>query len=224
MKIIKKPEILIKAAISIDGKIATKTGDSQWISNEEARLYVHHLRKKTDAILVGVETLLVDNPRLTARIPHEEVRCPIRIIVDSKGRSNLKAHVFNDEFKDKTIIACTDEVSDDFLEKCYKMGIHIIQTSSKDHRVNLVELMNILSQQGIQSIFVEGGGEIIASLLKEKLVDRVSVAIGPILIGGKEAKSFMAGEGAATLKEAVHLSAPKIIQLKDNVILEYKVL
>jgi diaminohydroxyphosphoribosylaminopyrimidine deaminase / 5-amino-6-(5-phosphoribosylamino)uracil reductase len=219
-----RPVVLIKAAISVDGKIATKTGDSQWISNEASRLYVHHLRKSYDAILVGVETLIQDNPRLTARIPQEPVSSPYRIILDSQGRSPITSHVFTDEFKKKTILATTSSCQPSLLSYLEQQQVKVLILPADQGRVRLKDLMEALYQMGIHSVFVEGGGEVIASLLKHRLVDKVSVAIGPLLIGGKEARSFMGGEGATYLKDAIQLSRPQVRLLDSDVILEYEVL
>jgi len=220
----KRPIVLIKAAISVDGKIATKTGDSQWISNEQSRLYVHQLRKVYDAILVGVDTLIQDNPRLTARIPNTPETSPYRIIVDSTGRSPHHSRVFNDEFKEKTILVTTSACDIGLLNYLYQRNVTVIQTTSDHGRVRLSDMMKKLLEFGIHSVFVEGGGEMIASLLEHRLVDKVSVAIGPVLIGGKEAKSFMGGEGVEYLKDAVRLSRPSIRVYDSDVILEYEVL
>lgn len=220
----KRPIVLIKAAISVDGKIATKTGDSQWISNEQSRLYVHQLRKVYDAILVGVETLIQDNPRLTARIPDQAQTSPYRIIVDSTGRSPKNSRVFNDEFKEKTILVTTSACNQNLLSYLKKQNVNVMLVPSDHGRVRLKDMMKHLYEFGIHSVFVEGGGEIIAALLENRLVDKVSVAIGPFLIGGKEAKSFMGGEGVALLKDAIRLSRPQVRLYDSDVILEYEVL
>lgn len=217
-----RPKILIKAAISVDGKIATKTGESQWISNEKSRAYVHDLRASHDAIMVGVNTLIVDDPRLTIRQANQAEKSSYRIIIDSKGRSPLSSKVFNDAFKHKTILVVT-EIDSNKENKLLENGVHILKVKSNHGRVDLIDMMHTLYDFGIQSIFVEGGGELIAALIEERLVDQLSVAIGPMIIGGKEAKSFVGGEGIEHLSQALKLHSPKIRNYDDDVIIEYQV-
>jgi diaminohydroxyphosphoribosylaminopyrimidine deaminase / 5-amino-6-(5-phosphoribosylamino)uracil reductase len=217
-----RPKILIKAAISVDGKIATKTGESQWISNEQSRAYVHELRASHDAIMVGANTLVIDDPRLTIRHDQQEERSSYRIIVDSKGRSPLHSKVFNDAFKHKTLLVVT-EIDSNTENKLFESGVHILKVKSNHGRVDLTDMMHTLYDFGIQSIFVEGGGELIAALIEERLVDQLSVAIGPMIIGGKEAKSFVGGEGIVHLSQALKLHSPKIRNYDDDVIIEYQV-
>lgn len=218
-----KPFVLIKAAISLDGKIATKTGDSQWISNEKSRAYVHQLRAQYDSILVGANTVIQDDPKLTVRILGQEERSSIRLILDSQGRTPLSAQVYNDAFKDKTILVVTEAISQEKEAAFTQKGIRILKVKSHDARIDFNDLCDQCAFLGIHSIFIEGGGEIIASALQAGIVDRVSVAIAPLLIGGVRAKGFMAGEGIESLKDAIHLTQPTIQCLDEDLILTYEV-
>lgn len=219
-----RPHVIVKTAISVDGKIATKHGESQWISNPESRAYVHRLRSETDAIMVGVETLIQDNPRLSARVPGQKERCGWRIIVDSRGRSPHSSTVFNDAFASNTIVATTSACEPALMNflKAHQMEAMVLP--DRDQRVDLAALMSALYDKGIRSVLVEGGGEIIASLLSQKLVDELRVAIGPMIIGGQRARSFVGGSGIEKLADAPRLSAPKIRIYDADVILEYTVL
>lgn len=219
-----KPKVLIKAAISLDGKIATNTGESQWISNPESRAYVHTLRAQYEAILVGVQTVILDNPRLTIRIEGKPEHSPIRIVLDSKGRIPLNSTLLNDAFKSKTLVATTHHMPAHFKQQLLDKGVQVIVLKDTNGHVDWLDLMNQLSDRKVQSIFIEGGGEIIASALKAGIVDKVSVAIAPLLIGGQSAKGFMAGEGIDHLTEAIHLKNPKAVWLKEDIILEYDVI
>jgi diaminohydroxyphosphoribosylaminopyrimidine deaminase/5-amino-6-(5-phosphoribosylamino)uracil reductase len=219
-----RPHVIVKTAISVDGKIATKYGESQWISNPESRAYVHRLRAETDAILVGVETLLQDNPRLSARLPDQPERCGWRIIVDSRGRSSQNSTVFNDPFASKTLLATTQACDPSLLSFLKQRQIEAMVLPDRELRVDLVALMRALYDKGIRSVLVEGGGEIIASLLRLKLVDELRVAIGPMIIGGQNARSFVGGTGIEKLSDAPRLSAPKVRIYDADVILEYTVL
>lgn len=217
-----KPFVFIKAAMSLDGKIATKTGESQWISNEKSREYVHQLRSEYDAICVGVQTVILDNPRLTIRQNRDETS-HIRMVLDTRGRIPLDSTLLNDSFKHKTIIFTTELISEDVEDKIKNKGVKLIKLKLKDDRIDLNDWLNHCEKLGIRSIFVEGGGEIIASMLKAEVVDKIAVAIAPIIIGGQSAKGFVAGEGIEHLSEAIQLEKPIIQWFDDDCVIEYKI-
>jgi len=221
---IQKPFVLIKAAISLDGKIATKTGESQWISNEKSRAYVHQLRSEYDSILVGATTVILDDPKLTIRIKGQAERSSIRLILDSQGRTPLSSTVYNDAFKDKTILVVTQAISQEKEDAFRQHGIRILKVKSKNGRIDFKDLCDQCARIHIKSIFIEGGGEIIASALQAGIVDRVTVAIAPLLIGGGGAKGFMAGEGIESLKDAIHLTQPTLQWMDEDLILTYDVI
>jgi len=217
-----KPIVFIKAAMSLDGKIATKTGESQWISNAKSRAYVHQLRSEYDAICVGVQTVILDNPRLTIRKDGIE-SCHYRLILDSKGRIPLNSNVLNDAYKDKTIIFTTDAILESVEKDILSCGVKLIKLKSKDGRIDLSDWIYQCEVLNIKSIFVEGGGEVIASMLKEKIVDKIAVAIAPIIIGGQTAKSFVSGNGIEHLKDAIKLEKPSIQWFDDDCVIEYTI-
>jgi diaminohydroxyphosphoribosylaminopyrimidine deaminase/5-amino-6-(5-phosphoribosylamino)uracil reductase len=217
-----KPTVFIKAAMSLDGKIATKTGESQWISNAKSREYVHQLRAEYDAICVGVQTVIMDNPRLTIRQDGNE-SCHYRLILDSKGRIPIESHVLNDQFKDKTILFTTDALELATEKELLKRGVKLIKLKSKDGRIDLQDWLNQCEKLNIKSIFVEGGGEVIASMLKEKIVDKIAVAIAPIIIGGQSAKSFVSGDGIEHLSDAIQLENPSIQWFDNDCVIEYTI-
>ncbi len=217
-----KPIVFIKAAMSLDGKIATKTGESQWISNVQSREYVHQLRAEYDAICVGVQTVILDNPRLTIRQNGHETS-HIRMVLDTKGRIPLESNLLNDSFKHLTIIFTSDLIPKDIEDKIIHKGVKLIKLKLKDNRIDLQDWLNECEKLGIRSIFVEGGGEVIASMLSYGIVDKIAVAIAPIIIGGKDAKGFVAGEGIEKLSDAIQLENPNIKWFGDDCILEYNV-
>lgn len=217
-----KPIVFVKAAMSLDGKIATKTGESQWISNEKSRAYVHHLRSEYDAILVGVQTVILDNPRLTIRQNGSETS-HFRMVLDTKGRIPLDCNLLNDSFRDKTIIFTTHLIPDEIESKLLDKEIKVIKLKLKRSKIDLDDWITTCEALGIKSIFVEGGGEVIASMLDAKIVDKLAVAIAPIIIGGQSAKGFVAGEGIEHLNEAIQLEKPQIKWFDDDCILEYEV-
>ena len=136
-----KPFVFIKAAISLDGKIATKTGESQWISNEKSRAYVHQLRAEYDAICVGVQTVILDNPRLTIRQNGEE-RSHFRLVLDTSGRIPLDSNLLNDAYKDKTIIFTSDLIEIETENKLIEKGIKLVKLKLLDGRIDLNDWLN----------------------------------------------------------------------------------
>ena len=198
----KKPFVLYKSAMSLDGKIATKHGESMWISSEKSREEVQGLRNYLMGIMVGVDTVIADNPRLTCRL--EGGRNPIRIVVDSKLRIPRWANVLNDEFSKSTIIATTEFCSNEYKKILKDKGFRVIETRSKRGQVNLEELVIKLGELGIDGVLLEGGSTLAYSAIKEGIVDKVQFYIAPKIIGGK-AKTVVDGLGIEKLADAFEL-------------------
>ena len=196
-----KPFVSLKCAMSLDGKIATSTGQSQWITSEASRRRVHELRDIHDAIMVGIGTVLADNPSLTTRI--EGGKNPIRVIVDSQARTPINSNVITDG-QAKTIIAVSKNASNDKVNAFKKAGVEIIIAGNSE-RVDLNILMNELASREITSILVEGGGTLNFSLLEAGLVDKVYAFIASKIIGGRDALTSVEGEGFKNLNEALNL-------------------
>ncbi len=218
----KKPFVILKTAMSLDGKIATKTGDSKWITNEKSRKYVHKLRREVDAILVGIETVLKDNPRLTSRIQDPgsriPVRNPIRIVVDSKARIPLRARVLNK--KAPTIIATTKFALKRKIEALRKKGVKVLIIKDRDKKVNLKKLLKKLGELEVTSLLVEGGGKINASFLENSLVDKVLFFIASKIIGGEEALTPVEGGGIERIKDAIKLKDISVKRFEEDVLIE----
>ena len=195
------PFVTMKFACTLDGKIATVAGESQWISSEESRRFTHHLRDINDAILVGVGTVLADNPSLTTRLV--EGKNPVRVIVDSNARTPLESKVVADKSA-RTIVAVTANAPPDKVRALKLRGVEVI-TAGNFERVDLTALMHALAEREITSVLVEGGGTIHFSMLRARLVDKVLAFIAPKLIGGSRALSAVGGEGFAKLSDAVEL-------------------
>ena len=224
-----KPYVILNGAMTLDGKIATKTGNSE-ISGPEDLLRVHQIRKDVDAIMVGIGTILTDNPRLTSyRVSSNKEDNPIRIVVDNKARTPLNYKIFNDEAK--TIIAvsniCNENNNNCDIEAVSRAKeiskIAEIFYSSKEC-IDLKELMNYLYNKGIKTLLLEGGSTLNYSMLKENLVDEVRVCIAPMIVGGKDSKTFCDGEGFNLMKDSVKLKLEKTYSLGKDFILEYKVI
>jgi diaminohydroxyphosphoribosylaminopyrimidine deaminase/5-amino-6-(5-phosphoribosylamino)uracil reductase len=189
-----RPFVSAKFAMSLDGKIATRTGESRWITSEESRLHGHRLRHIHDAILVGVNTVIADDPELTARLEGDEVRQPLRVILDSQLRTRMSAKAVGPN----TLIATT---------RNGRMGAAEVLRlpAAADGRVALAPLLDELGRRGILSLLVEGGSEVHASFFANGLVDKVHAYVAPRLIGGREAPGPVGGVGVERLIEAVPL-------------------
>jgi len=200
------PFIIAKFAVSLDGKIATRNSDSEWITGIEARKYVHYLRYTTDAIMVGANTVIVDDPRLTCRYGGTggQVRKqPLRVIVDGRGRIPSDAQIFS--VPGKVLMAVGNLVDNDKKKSLTQAGAEILELPSDGGRVALEELFKTLGKREITSVLVEGGGILLGSLFDYGLVDKVIAFIAPIIIGGQEAKTAVAGEGVDKVIDAIKL-------------------
>lgn len=213
----KKPFIVLKAAMTLDGKIATATGQSKWITNETSRAYGYKLRDIYDGIMVGINTVIEDNPMLTARV--DSGKNPIRIVVDSSLKIDINANVVQDKSA-KTIIATTDKANKDKILKLQAQDVDVIVVDKdKNDKVDIEKLLDILGQQNICSILVEGGATLSGSFVAKKLVDKVYFFIAPKIIGGKEAKTPVAGTGILNLQEALALKDIQIEKLEEDVLI-----
>lgn len=213
----KKPFVVLKAAMTLDGKIATATGQSKWITNETSRAYGYKLRDIYDGIMVGINTVIEDNPMLTARV--DGGKNPIRIVVDSNLKIDINANVVQDKSA-KTIVATTDKADKDKILKLQAQNVDVIVVDKDENdKVDIEKLLNILGQQNICSILVEGGATLSGSFVAKKLVDKVYFFIAPKIIGGKEAKTPVAGTGILNLQEALTLKDIQIEKLEEDILI-----
>ncbi len=209
-----RPYVIAKFATSLDGKIATHTGHSQWISGEAARLEGHRLRHACDAILIGANTAIDDNPQLTTRLPGQPCSHPIRIVLDSQRRVPLGACLFDPSLPGKTMVATTSRVSTKRLEALRQQGVEtLILPATGDGWVDIKSLLTELGKKQITSLMVEGGGQVLGSFFEAGLVDEVWAFIAPLIIGGAKAPGPIAGQGASVLPDAYSLKETTISQL-----------
>lgn len=201
----KIPFVYLKYAMTLDGKIASITGDARWISNEMSRQEVHKLRNRVSGIMVGLGTIVADDPSLTSRILEGAGKDPIRIIVDSNCNIPVKSKVLNLESETRTIVAVTRKADHHKIEAVEATGAEVLVIEDKDGRVDLTSLLKVLGNRGIDSILIEGGGELIYSALEDELVDKVQVYIAPKIIGGAKAPTPVAGKGISLMREAIEL-------------------
>jgi diaminohydroxyphosphoribosylaminopyrimidine deaminase/5-amino-6-(5-phosphoribosylamino)uracil reductase len=214
----KEPFVVMKTGMSLDGKIATYSGESKWITEERSREDVHNLRNELTGIMVGINTVLKDNPQLTCRV--NGGRNPIRIIVDSNLKIPMDCKIVNTAKEVETIIATTDKANLDKINSLEDKGVKIIVVPSKNGKVNLKELMTILGKLKIDSILLEGGGTLNFSALEEGIVDKVKIYIAPKIIGGKDSKTPIEGKGIDNLKDAFKITNLSVSTIGEDILVE----
>lgn len=214
------PYVTVKIAESLDGKIATRTGDSKWISSNESRSRVQKMRESSDAVMVGVNTVIGDRPILLARAPYGRARQPVRVIVDTRLRTPLDSPVLSTANVSPVIIATTEGATKKRFDAYRSKGATIIITKSRDGRVDLADLCRRLGRMGIINILVEGGGELVAGLLRAKLIDRFLFFIAPRIIGGILAPTSVEGLGAGNIKDAVDLKDIRVTRSSTDILIE----
>lgn len=214
----KVPFVVAKAASSLDGKIATRTYSSRWISSPATREYVHLLRGELDAVMVGINTILKDDPQLTIRHRNWRGKSLIRCVLDSRLRFPLKARILNTLPRGKIFVFTLSRSSKKKAEALIKKGVDIIPTPGP--RIELKQVLLFLGKQSISSVLVEGGGLLLTSMIQERLVDKIVLTFSPKLVGGKDAPSFLQGRGAETIKNSLRLKETHMFQIGDDIIYE----
>lgn len=220
------PYVIMKAASSLDGKIALSTGESRWITGTVARRYSHRLRAMVDAVMVGIGTILTDDPSLNVRHINSKGKQPLRIILDSKLRIPVAAKVL--QFKSgqmnsgqETLVVTTKAAATDKIEVLEKNGIKIMVVEEReDGAVGLKSLMQVLGKAGITSILIEGGSGVNASALREGIVDKVVMMYSPRIIGGSDSVNVVGGKSPESLDESVFLKNISIRRLGEDIMIE----
>ena len=215
-----RPFVIAKFAMSLDGKIATKTGASRWITGEEARHHVHELRDQVDAILVGVNTVLADNPQLTTRLPKEDVHHPLRIILDSRGRAPLDARVFSPDLPGQTVVATTEAMPSSTRSALEARGVKVWILPQQGGRVNLEALLDALGGQEVTSLLVEGGSTVLGSFFAAGLVNKVIAYVAPLIIGGTAAPTPVGGPGVSHLTDAIRLTRVRVERVGQDIVIQ----
>ena len=211
-----RPWIILSAAMSLDGKIASKNGDSK-LSSKQDKVRIHKIRSKVDAILVGSNTVKRDNPKLSVR--YVKGKNPIRIILDSKGTISSNSKIVRTSKKIPTILAVSKKATKKNILKLKKNSIEVIVTG--ENRINIKNLLKKLAIKKIKTILVEGGGTVNWEFIKEGLVDEIIITVSPYLIGGINAISLVEGEGFSKVHQSPKLKLKKITQIGNEVILHY---
>ncbi len=219
-----RPFVILKAAMTLDGKIATATGESKWITGETARRHVHALRRQVDAVLVGIETIIQDNPSLTARTSASSSRLaarqPLRVVVDSRLRLPLTARVLDNVEAAKTLVATTKRASVHKRRQLEARGAEVWVLPERQGQVSLSHLLSRLGNRHISSLLIEGGSEVNASIWRDSLADHVMLYVSPRILGGQDSRSLIGGRGPRHLAHAAVLDHLQIHHAGDDLLIE----
>ncbi len=210
------PFVTVKVASSLDGKIATHKRESRWITSEEARKFAHSLRDKMDAVLVGINTIISDDPSL---LPPSKKNFA-RIILDSKLRIPLEARILIDQERADTFIFTTPQADKQKLKELENKGVKVAIIQAEEGRVNLTEVLKKLGELEIMNLLVEGGGEVIASFFEKKSVDKIFLFLAPRVIGGRNAPTWVEGKGVDFLKETPYIDINSVKKIGEDFLLE----
>lgn len=216
------PFVTLKAAMTVDGKMATSVGDSRWISGEKSREQVHRQRDRSDAVMVGVGTVLKDDPYLTTRLPAGG-RDAIRVVVDSNLRIPERARILHLGSSAPTLLVISTEIPQKLVRRYEKPGVSILRIADCGGRVNLEILLRELGKMDIHSILLEGGSHLNAAMLKSRLIDRLMVFVAPRFLGGEDGLSLFSGEGARFMKDAFQLEDVRYSLWDPDILIEGEV-
>ena len=219
----RRPHVTLKAAMTLDGKIADLHGASRWITGEASRRRAHELRSEADAIVVGVGTVLRDDPELTVRLPRPWPREPLRVVLDTRARTPRTARLLRAGTPSRALIAVGEDVPEERTRELAGTGATIVRCRKRDGRVDLGACLADLFDREVRAVLVEGGGEVHAAFLDAGMVDRVAIYIAPLLVGGRAATPVVGGAGRE-LKSAVRLGGFAVSTLGDDLLIEAEVL
>jgi len=211
------PFVTWKSAMTLDGKIATRTGDSRWVTGERARAHVHRLRAQHDAIMVGIGTVRADDPLLTARLPGRRVRQPLRVIVDARAELPLHSRMIRTLDQAPVLVAATALAPEARRAALAESGAEVLVLPEAGGRVDLTALMRALARREVTSLFLEGGAELAAAMLDARLVDRALLFIAPRIAGGRTAPGPVGGSGVACMADALPLREVTVRRFGEDI-------
>jgi len=216
----KLPFVTLKAAVSLDGKIATKRFDSRWISSAPAREYIHLLRGEYDGLMVGINTILRDNPLLTIRHPNWPGKKITRIVLDAGLRLPFGARILSTQTRGEILVFAAESAPKSKRMALEKAGVEVIPLPGSAEKLNLGQVLSRLSEKALTSLLVEGGGHVLTSFLEAGLADKILLTISPRLIGGEAGPSVFGGEGVEALKDALRLRTTSSFRIDEDLIVE----
>lgn len=201
----KTPFVIVKWAMTLDGKLATRTGDSKWISSEESLRFVHHLRQRVSAILVGENTVRIDDPLLTTRLEGVPISNPIRLIISKYGNLPMSSKVLKVDDNTKTWIIASERIPKEKEEILGNLGVKVIKLRENNGHLDFKEIIDMLGQAGIDSVYIEGGSAILGSAFESRCVHKVYTAVAPKIVGGNQAVTPVGGIGVERMNDAIVL-------------------
>lgn len=214
------PFVILKCAATLDGRIATRTGDAHWVSGPQSRQFVHELRHTVDAILVGVDTVKTDDPSLTTRLPDGNGCDPTRIILDTHLSIPLNARVLTQASNAATIIVTGPEVSDTARREVIAGGARVLTCACRDNRIDMAALMETLGAEGIASVLVEGGSRVSGSALRAGIVDKIYFFYAPKLLGGDDGVPISRGPGQERMQDCLNVEGVTVHRFGSDVMIE----
>lgn len=214
------PFVILKCAATLDGRIATRSGDARWVSGPESRRFVHELRHAVDAIMVGVATVVADDPSLTTRLPERRGCDPTRIILDSRLSIPLNARVLTQSSAAKTILATGLEVSPDRRHRVEAAGAEVLPLPCREGRVDLAALLQALGARGIASVLVEGGSRVSGAVLRAGLADKLYLFYAPKLLGGDDGFPICRGPGPERMQDCLTVGRIRVRRFGEDIMVE----
>ena len=216
----KRPFVVVKCAATLDGRIATRMGDSKWVTGEKARRFVHRLRHAADAIIVGIGTIHADNPSLTTRLVSQKGLDPVRIVLDTHLSISPDARILKLESNSDTILVTGNKIKEDKWNRIQKKGVRLIhQPAAADH-IDLSLLMDQLGAMGVSSVLVEGGSRVIASAFHSGIVDKIHFFYAPKILGGDDGIPICRGTGRRLMKDSIRVNHVRVRRFDDDVMIE----
>ena len=216
----KCPFVTIKCAATLDGRIATRSGDSKWVTGEKARRYVHRLRHAVDAILVGIGTIHTDNPKLTTRLDSNKGADAVRIVLDTHLSISPDATILKLDSNSDTILVTGNTVSEAKKKRVVKDGVRLIEQPVKNGQIDLKSLVALLGSMGITSLLIEGGSRVIASAFSSGIVDKALFFYAPKILGGDDGIPICRGPGPRLMKDCIRASNIRVRRFDDDVMIE----
>ncbi len=213
-----RPFLAAKVALTLDGWTATSTGHSKWVTGERSRQFVHRMRDRVDAVMVGVGTIFADDPLLDTRLRRGKGKAPIRIVLDTNLSIPPDARVLTHSDAAMTWIVVGDDVSPRKLDKFNKKGVFLLPSSKKEGKVDLTILMDKLGQRSITSVLLEGGSRLMGSMIRERLIDKFYIFMAPKILGGSDGIPMAAGYGARNMDQALRLNLSQLRRFDDDVL------
>jgi diaminohydroxyphosphoribosylaminopyrimidine deaminase/5-amino-6-(5-phosphoribosylamino)uracil reductase len=214
-----KPFIMAKSALTLDGYSATSTGHSMWVTGEEARQHVHRLRAEVDAVMVGIGTVIADDPRLTSRLKRGKGRNPHRIIVDTRLRIPENARLLNDDSGALNYIIVGNDVDMKLINRIERGNTSVIKCPVKDNRVDLNAMLDILGRRSITSVLFEGGSGLMGSMIRERLIDKFLIFKAPKLLGGNDGIPMAKGKGPVYMDDSLKLEDIKVKKYGEDILI-----